>query len=58
MNRNLVKTVLSRGGSIIPLIINPQDSKGLGLMNPSILIDKTKILLNLRNINYTLYNCE
>lgn len=58
MNRNLVKTVLSRGGSIIPLIINPQDSKGLGLMNPSILIDKTKILLNLRNINYTLYHCE
>lgn len=58
MNRNLVKTVLSRGGSIIPLIIDPQYSKGLGLMNPSILIDKTKILLNLRNINYTLYHCE
>jgi organic radical activating enzyme len=58
MNRNLCKTVLSREGSIIPLIIDPKDSKGLGLMNPSILMDKTKILLNLRNINYTLYHCE
>jgi hypothetical protein len=58
MNRNLVKTVLSKGGSIIPLIIDPKDSKGLGLMNPSILLDKTKIILNLRNINYTLYHCE
>jgi len=58
MNKNLCKAVLSAGGELIPLIISPQDSKGLGLMNPSILIDKTKILLNLRNINYTLYHCE
>jgi FkbM family methyltransferase len=57
-NRNLCKTVLSVGGELIPLIISPQDSKGLGLMNPSILLDKTRILLNLRNINYTLYHCE
>ena len=39
-------------------MIHPKDSKGLGLMNPSILLDQTKILLNLRNINYTLYHCE
>jgi len=58
MNRNLCKKILSEGGKIIPLLINPKDSKGLGLMNPSILLDKTKILLNLRNINYTLYHCE
>ena len=58
MNRNLCKTVLSQGGSIIPLLISPEHSKGLGLMNPSILIDKGRILLNLRNINYTLYHCE
>lgn len=58
MNRNLCKTVLSQGGSIIPLLIDPQFSKGLGLMNPSILLDSTRILLNLRNINYTLYHCE
>jgi len=58
MNRNLCKTVLSEGGSIVPLIIDPKYSKGLGLMNPSIFIDQTRILLNLRNINYTLYHCE
>lgn len=58
MNRNLVKTVLEAGGSIVPLLIDPKDSKGLGLMNPSILVEPTKILLNLRNINYTLYHCE
>lgn len=58
MNRNLVKTVLESGGSIVPLLLDPKDSKGLGLMNPSILVEQTKILLNLRNINYTLYHCE
>lgn len=58
MTRNLCKKVLSAGGSIVPLMISPQDSKGLGLMNPSILLDQTKILLNLRNINYTLYHSE
>lgn len=58
LNRNLAKKILENGGSIIPLIIDPKDSKGLGLMNPSILVEQTKILLNLRNINYTLYHCE
>jgi len=58
MNRNLCKKVLEEGGKLIPLLIPPKDSRGLGLMNPSILIDKTRILLNLRNINYTLYHCE
>jgi len=58
MNRNLCKKILSNGGSIIPLLIDPKDSKGLGLMNPSILLDNDKLLLNLRNINYTLYHCE
>jgi len=58
MTRNLCKKVLSEGGTLTPLIISNQDSKGLGLMNPSIFLDKTKILLNLRNINYTLYHSE
>jgi FkbM family methyltransferase len=58
MNRNLCKKVLSEGGSLVPLLISSQDSKGLGLMNPSVLLDETKILLNLRNINYTLYHSE
>jgi len=58
MERNLCKRVLSEGGKLITLMIPSKDSKGLGLMNPSILIDGDKILLNLRNINYTLYHCE
>lgn len=58
MNRNLVKSVLDEGGSVVPLLISPNDLKGPGLMNPSIFLDGNRILLNLRNINYTLYHCE
>lgn len=58
LNRNFCKKVLAEGGRIIPLLIDPKDSKGLGLMNPSILLDNSRLLLNLRNINYTLYHCE
>jgi len=58
MNRNICKTVLEKGGSLIPLIIPSKDTQGLGLMNPSILNDNGKILVNLRSINYTLYHCE
>lgn len=58
INRNLCKTVISSGGTITPLLINPIMSKGLGLMNPSIFNDNGNLLLNLRNVNYTLYHCE
>ena len=58
MNRNLVKKVLLEGGAITPLVISSVDTGGLGLMNPSILVYKDKILVNLRSINYTLYHCE
>ena len=58
MTRNLCKKVLAEGGTLTPLLIPSKDSKGLGLMNPSILLDKGKLILNLRNINYTLYHSE
>jgi len=58
LDRNLVKTVLEAGGNIVPLIINPLDSKGLGLCNPSVFIDNGKPMMILRNINYTLYHAE
>jgi len=58
MTRNFCKKILDNGGKLIPLLIPSSDSKGLGLMNPSILVEQTKILLNLRNINYTLYHSE
>jgi FkbM family methyltransferase len=58
INRNFVRSVLSEGGTIKPLIISVVDSAGLGLCNPSVFIDRSEIWLILRNVNYTLYHCE
>ena len=56
--QNLVKQVIQSGGSISPLIIPSDLTNGTGLMNPSIYVDKDKLILNLRHVNYTLYHCE
>lgn len=58
MERNFVKRALSDGGEIMPLIIPAKDSSGLGLMNPSVIIDEARILVVLRNVNYTFYHSE
>lgn len=55
---NFVKIALENGGSIHPLIIPSKDLKGPALTNPSIYNDNGKIIVNLRNINYTLYHSE
>jgi hypothetical protein len=55
---NFVKIALENGGSIHPLIIPSEDLKGPALTNPSIYNDNGKIIVNLRNINYTLYHSE
>lgn len=55
---NFVKLALENGGSIYPLIIPSTDLKGPALTNPSIYLDGDRILVNLRNINYTLYHSE
>ena len=55
---NLAKFALDRGGSIHPLIIPAELTKGTGLMNPSILIDGEKILVNIRHVNYTFFHSE
>ncbi len=55
---NFAKLALDNGGSIHPLIIHSELNNGLGLMNPSILIDSGKILVNLRAVNYTFYHSE
>lgn len=55
---NFAKLALDNGGSIHPLIIPSEFNQGLGLMNPSILIDNNKILVNLRAVNYTFYHSE
>lgn len=52
------QTVIKKGGSIHPLIIDSELTGGLGLMNPSVLIDNGKILVNLRSVNYTFYHSE
>lgn len=58
MNKNLCKTILENGGSLVPLIIPCEYTKGLGLTNPSILVDNGRVIVNLRSVNYTLYHCE
>lgn len=56
--KNFAELALGRGGSIHPLIIPSELNSGLGLMNPSILIDKGKTLVILRAVNYTFYHSE
>ena len=58
MSNNFVKLALENGGSIHPLVIPSTELKGPALTNPSIYNDNGRILLNLRNINYTLYHSE
>jgi|688.fasta_scaffold24839_3 FkbM family methyltransferase len=55
---NFVKLALENGGSIHPLILPHEELKGPALTNPSIYLDGDKLLVNLRNINYTLYHSE
>jgi hypothetical protein len=55
---NFVKHCIENGGSIHPLLIPSHDLKGPSLTNPSIYLDGNTILVNLRNINYTLYHSE
>lgn len=55
---NFAEYSITRGGKISPLVLPPNDLKGTALTNPSILYHKNKILINLRNINYTLYHSE
>jgi len=53
-----VNMALENGGKIEPLILPAEESKGLGLCNPSVYIHNNKILLNLRQLNYVLFHAE
>lgn len=55
---NFVKKAINAGGSIHPLIIPGNETGGTGLMNPSILNDNGKIIVNIRHVNYTFYHSE
>jgi hypothetical protein len=58
VTNNLVKKVIEGGGCIVPIVIPSHLTGGTGLMNPSIYVDKDKLLLNLRHVNYTLFHAE
>jgi hypothetical protein len=53
---NIARTFIQKGGSIHPLIIKDEETKGTGLTNPSVFVDGDDILLNLRHVQYTLYH--
>ena len=55
---NLANIAIQNSGNIYPLIIPSKLTNGTGLMNPSILEYKNKIIVNLRHVNYTFYHSE
>lgn len=55
---NFAKLALDNGGTIKPLLINSSDLSGPSLTNPSVVVIGGKILVNIRNVNYTLYHSE
>jgi len=55
---NFVKISLENGGLIKPLLINSKDLSGPSLTNPSVIVVDGKIIVNIRNVNYTLYHSE
>jgi hypothetical protein len=55
---NFVKYALDNGGIIKPLLVSPEELEGPSLTNPSVLVIDDKIIVNIRNVNYTLYHSE
>jgi len=55
---NFVKLALKNGGAIKPLLVDSKDLCGPSLTNPTIININGKIIVNIRNVNYTLYHSE
>lgn len=55
---SLAKVAINNGGVLKPLIIPSMLTQGTGVMNPSILNDDGKIMVNIRHVNYTFYHSE
>lgn len=55
---NIAKRVLENGGKLSSLAIPSKETGGLGLMNPSIMVDEDKLIMILRQTNYTLFHAE
>ena len=58
LSENFVQYSLRKGGTIKPLTIPFEKSKGSGLLNPSVCVVDGVILVNVRHVNYTLYHSE
>jgi hypothetical protein len=56
--QSFTQFALENGGIIKPLTIPESLTEGTGLMNPSVLVDDGKILVNIRHVNYTFYHSE
>jgi hypothetical protein len=53
-----VTRALNNGGIIKPLLVSSTDLTGPSLTNPSVIVVDGKIIVNIRNVNYTLYHSE
>jgi hypothetical protein len=57
--KTFAQSAIEQGGSIHPLIVDPELTGGLGLMNPSVFVDTDgRVMVNLRSVNYTFYHSE
>lgn len=55
---NLCKIALENGGALVPLTIPASLTKGSGLTNPSLYIHKDRLYVNLRHVQYSLYQSD
>lgn len=56
---NLAQLALENKGTVKQLILPSQETKGMGIMNPSIFVDDdNKTYVNIRVLNYILYHSE
>lgn len=58
MIENFCKLAIEANGNMYPLIIPSQESKGLGLTNPSIHWNGKELITNVRHVQYALYHSE
>jgi len=55
---NFAKEVINNGGVLKPLLILSKDMDFPSLTNPTILNYQDKLIVNIRNVNYSLYHSE
>lgn len=59
MYKNFIKYCLSNGATLNTLLVNPNETKGMGLCNPSVFIDEDdSVKFIVRNVNYMLWNSD